>query len=1007
MPANSDEARQLQAARSTKMDTLIKVAEESGDEQAHLAAASSIIYAQDGFATQTGKQLNLTEEQEDAMMVTGQALIAAGAGSGKTRVLAGKVVDIIRREGGKSNQIIATSFSRKSSLELKDRVEKYGDPGILDAGKETFNTTHSIARSILFKKKPSYNGKEVISGGYQTQLIKIAMRQVEMTGGGEEPEIKGFFDGLFGTENETVVEDTSPSVSDLYSDSFDWQGDEAKDIGRSLQDISNRARGGFDQNFSWDIGSKLTRGFFKKWPPSAKQIKQIERLLKQYGGGRRASHFDNDLMSVVGSIWDAVNLGLKGKHKWASHDEPVVESLLYRTHVNEMTATDVQVLQKLMGLGRYARTIPKENSHNLTEKLKTAEVTRGRRFQQWKHQPAGEWFNIGSDWVDEDGRAIGTKRVGLQIGKYRANLISPSQAMAGAMPEEQRFAAAYGAYMWLKENDKDASNMIDFTDMQEHLVKLMIANPKLLAQLQKQYKWILVDEAQDLNKLQHLLFGLIAGAIDPKTQEYKSDGSMTANTFCFIGDDKQAIYEFRGATPDEFTEKSDLRDGQFDTKVITSNFRSGKQIVDAANRLIAHNSKQIPMVCSTSPERGEGEIVYSQPGDYMEAARETAEEIERYIADEGWSTDPPSFGIATRTNAEAMAFGVELIKKKIPFRSKHNFFNDPLTKGIVGWLQVAAAGNDKKAINRAVLNAHERPRFDVGRQFNKELQKKARGKNYLEWLTANWSSVYEGKDEWRNRKKVKPYVDTLNRIANSGGSALDMFEMVIKIEGLNGKSILESAVESVKKNSDQMDELWKQADGAEVTEEDIRNLAFAPLAPLMSLLEGHEDVEQALAYVEELQQVAEKQSYKDADEHGGEKDRKKEAVTIDTCHGWKGLEAIHMWVPMPEGTFPHANSGDVDSERRLAYVALTRGRDTVKVLCPKENLMGKPAGISKFVLEACIPGEAVDESQKTASSKVALDWLRTVDTEGDSTSSELDAQEFESNYGSLVLEGVV
>tara|TARA_X000000950_G_scaffold240276_2_gene293211 strand:- start:1436 stop:5224 length:3789 start_codon:yes stop_codon:yes gene_type:complete len=1042
LPPASDEAKELQAERSTKMDKLMKVAKETGDEQAALGAATAMIYSNTSFATETGKQLGLTEEQEDAMTVTGQALIAAGAGSGKTRVLAGKVVDIIKREGGKSNQIIATSFSKKSSLELKDRVEKYGGAGILDSGDKGFATTHSIALAALRSVKPELNKKQTLLGGNLTALISTAMKQVEMRPNNARAfeksfsnieSTKGFFDGLFESKVEEVVEHTESSEEDaplqllleeVGKSSFDWDA-RGKEVGQKLLEIAPYV--------NWSdgcesYGEKLSQG---KWmskatkkAPTPKQLKWIKQFLEE--GSRRSirrrANVDPVLSFALNSIWETAYKGIELGHKWAKEDMPVIEGILYHDHFDTLSDTDEQVLTKLIAMKRYAREIPEDDVQYVNVRIAK------KKFQGWADSPANQWFNIGDTWFDDDGRAIGAKRVTLMIDKYRANLISPSQAWANAKAEGKenlKFAAAYGAYMWLKENDREAKGFMDFTDQQEMLVKEMIANPQILKAMQNQYKWILVDEAQDLNKLQHLLFGLIAGAIDPETQEYKADGSMTAKTFCFIGDDKQAIYEFRGATPDEFTEKSDRRDGQFQTKVITSNFRSGKQIVDSANKLIAHNEKQIPMVCSTNPERGQGQIEWQEFTDYQDAANETAAEIEALIETEGWSQDPPSFGIACRTNAEAMSFGVELIKRKIPFRSKFNFFNDPLTTGIVGWFQVAVSSGNKNAINRAVLNAHKNPSFFLDEEFNRLLKKKAKGQNYLTWLTENWDSVYEDKTvngrriqlAWRNKKNVKPYVDTLNSIvgAAEGKSAADMFQAVIDIKGVSGKSILEFAIETVKKDGKKMDQLWEEADGGEVTEDAIQALAFAPLKPLMSLLNASEDLPDALAYIEELQTTAEKVgAYKDVDQNGGMKDRKKDAVNIDTCHGWKGLEAIHMWVPMVEGVFPNPMS-DVSSERRLAYVALTRGRDTVKVLCPQENHRGQPTeGLSPFIGEACIPqagGDdfSIDETEgqeKQASTKIADEWLRTVDTEADFKQSELDSDGLLSNYGSLLEVGV-
>ena len=949
IPASSDEAKTLQASRSTKMDTLMKVAQSTGDEQAALGAASTIIYGNNSHATEIGKKLGLTEEQEDALMVTGKSLIAAGAGSGKTRVLAGKVVDIINREGGKSSQIIATSFSKKSAAELKERVLKYGGESILDGGSQGFGTTHSIGFSLLKKLNPKFKRAQVLEGSY---LIKMAMAQVGMSGGGfrQPPSPVGMFDGLVGTKSQSVS--ISPD---------------------------------------------------------------------EVPAGGAVTEEDITLRKVVDQMYGLARWGVGKDAAWAIKEEKLLRPLADRLDsltIDSLSAAEKALINQLTSIKRYQNSL-KRSRDNLDPNYKVANYGRRQKGLNYWKEPAGQWFNINGVFKDEDNNAIGPKRVGLAIGKYRSNLKTDSEAWSEAQTNKERLmAACYGAYMWLKDNEPNSVGKVDFTDMQLECIKELIKNPKALAAVQKQYKWVLVDEAQDLNKLQHLLFGLIAGAVDPATQKEKADGSMTASTFTFIGDDKQAIYEFRGATPEEYSEKSHMRGGSFDTKLISSNFRSGKNIVDAANKLIAHNEKQIPMVCSTSPSRGEGEINYQIVENHSSAAAACAEEIKDLIENEGW-TEPeiPSFGVAVRTNAEALAFGLEMIKRRIPFRSKMNFFTDPTTKALTGWLALAEADpDDKKRINDVVLKAYSTPKFYLDKTFASSLQKKARGQNYLEWLrNGGWDRIYEGRSAWRN-KNVKKYTDTLVSVQSLTGSPAEILEAVLQIKGVGFKgkeaeSIIDSLINKTKGDPDTMDLLYEESTDGKVSDQDIKNLALAPISPLLELLNEFEDLGPAMDYVRELQNVSEKKSYRDDPD---DEDKAKPAVTIDTCHGWKGLEARHMWVPMAAGTFPHAKSESdpeaMESERRLAYVALTRGRDSVNVLCPMESHTGRAAGPSQFVNEACIRDrselEPQSEVNRTASEIAERDadiwsYIRT-SSDGDLTAEEWAEYDLHNEYGDKV-----
>ena len=128
-----------------------------------------------------------------------------------------------------------------------------------------------------------------------------------------------------------------------------------------------------------------------------------------------------------------------------------------------------------------------------------------------------------------------------------------------------------------------------------------------------------------------------------------------------------------------------------------------------------------------------------------------------------------------------------MIKRRIPFRSKINFFNDPTTKALTGWLKLAAAdSDDKKAINHAVLTSFQTPKFFLDRAFTDALQRKARGQNYLTWLAGNWNTVYEGRQEWRN-KNVKKYVDTLLMVQQFEGSPDEVLNQILNIKGVGFK----------------------------------------------------------------------------------------------------------------------------------------------------------------------------------------------------------------------------
>jgi DNA helicase-2/ATP-dependent DNA helicase PcrA len=1261
------ETAELQERRTEVEATIEDVASGSVDPTVVRSAAVAEAAARKfEYASETGRAVGLTAAQEDAMLVQGRSLIAAGAGSGKTRVLAAKVVHSIRELGVRPHQIIATSFSKKSAAELKARILKFGGEGLLDdkATMEGFGTTHSVSRGIIRRFRPSLAEGKVIEGGDHSGLVAIAMKQVEMRSGygaaPTQPDPNETFFPPVGSDKSPA----SPPPGEVAETT------QASDLDRAADAALN--------SYKWqerEYGQA-------RWRDMAIQ------LLESIKG--------RDPATLSQSERDAVNKALG--HPIGGGGRPAVQKQLERAGLGGF-----KVAAGPYGGGGYRSRGYGGGGGGGGGYSRPAPSGGGGQTNYYK-EPVNQWFNLGLKMIDEKGRPMGSRRMGTAISKYKSNLVAPGVAWT---KDQNIFAAVYAAYEWLKKNHVKYVGRMDFDDQLIQASVTLIANPNALATVQAQYKHIYVDEAQDLNRSQHLLFGLVAGYYDPATQQPKPSGEMTADTYTFIGDDKQcvsrdavvvtqrgkcmvgdlqpgdeilayrngkvvfqavrhivpsswergykvitrsglslamspnhklwasepqteegqmavylmyrkdmgfrvgvtnkgkvgseddylasyggrvfmekaerlwiieivegreeallreqdisltygipttvfggenrglnqeridaifkkhghngarllearhlsfdlphwmsqsytkhgrerhtiqftahgnqgsnvsmewegpkfdevlhdikvstaagdrrrlrrwfanyreglsfaedlatrtganlsfrlstpegvlrettasglfvgmsipildeehqtvvhdeivsieevegtfidldvldastffangiltsnSIYEFRGADPDVFVGMSDLVEGGagFKTKLLTTNFRSGKAIVDAANKLIAHNTRQIPMVCEANVDRKGLGAIHSVTIDTHEAgAALAADQIEEMISGEAAEFTPADFGVAVRTNAEAYAFGVELLKKGIPFRSKMNFFNDATTKAVVAWLSLAAEPGNAKVVNEVVLSAHKAPRFWLDARFEETMKAQAKG-NYLEWLEAGgWNQVYGGNQEWRNRKNVRPYMETLRLVSGwgKGFSPTEIMEKVLSLTGSEGPegapSFIDSLIDRLKRDPEAMDTLAEESPNGEVSDEAIRAAALTPLRPLLGLIGAYGDLGQAMTYVGQLQRANEKKGKKDEPEA---EDYQEPAVVIDTVHGWKGLECKRLYVNMPAGTFPHAMSTteeELASERRLAYVALTRGENSVTVLSPKINHLGKPAGESRFISEACI-----------------------------------------------------
>lgn len=898
----SQRAADLQVEKQAILDQIEQVVADSPSPSVVLSSAATAVTQSQDYATQTAKRSKLSPDQERAMMVRGKAIIAAGAGSGKTATLASKVAYHVNELGVPPGAVIATSFSRKSAAELRRRISKYG-ADIPDAVSTGFGTTHSVAGKLL--REYGNGGRSGMKSYQQTDLVRLAMEQVQMPGPGVPP----------------------PAPKSLFDVSSDAP------VGIKFRDALQMA---FDRRQKLDPWSKgFVESFFN---PSDQWYARTMRATKNLTDPR----------------------GLSDKQV------EIIKKVFNRLGIAYSPTTDPSLVAPAQAQAKMAA---KDKNKGLREKYK------------FFSQPANEWFNLGLELVEEDAQGnkkpIPTGFFKNAISKFKGRAVSPSEAWAlsNGAPE----AAVYAAYEWLKgsKGETDFQGLGDFDDVLLDVSKMLLSSPRVMQQVQSRFKVVLVDEAQDLNRAQHLMFGLITGFVDPakvpniasakKMGELaKDDGSMTADTYCFIGDDKQAIYEFRAADPEAFIDMSELVTGGagFKTEVLKTNYRSGQLIVDAANRLISYNTKQIPMTCAANPQRvdkGGIEAVnfppvegrdMSGPAEWL--ANSIAETMEEGRAG-GKGYD--AFGVGLRSNAEAYTYGIELLKKGIPFRSKANFFGDPTTKALLYWLTIAdeGVGGGVDRVNEAVLGARKAPASKLGDKFEEILTQKATG-NYLVWLKDNWTEVYGSRSEWA--MLVRSFVDNLLTVAAMKGSPSEqVLEAILDLTGHDGRSVRQVLVDRVAEDEDAIAELRAESPTGNVTDEEIESMAFAPIAPLKGLLSARADLTEAMKYVRQLQSANEKLAAEDDPDN---KKAREPAVTLGTMHSWKGLEVENMYIPFVGGRFPRADADEEDlaSERRLAYVAVTRGENRVVVMnipTVRRTKMGPVTQTSQFVGELCVP----------------------------------------------------
>jgi len=1047
------------------LEKVSRVAEKSKDPasvKAHAAAKLAKGGKSGNNTTTISAHLDMTPEQEDAMLVRGKCVIAAGAGSGKTRVLAGKVIHHVQDLGLSMSNVMAMSFTKDSAEELKERIAKYADEigfPIPDLDRMTgIGTTHSVGFTIL--KESKRGGGDVLKDGDISNLMRVAIAQVKMKAGAGQPPLPPkdamtFFPNVAPSARQIeeperapaqrqnpAIETQSPvqnpieakSPLDFYLQEegrfktlIDAAIDTLNDFLASVPKVKvTKAGAGFwievygpgIDNF-WDIltnlridGSKLNYAEeepkwrqprrFKGWNTRGTTVEKATAELREAVGADKAENAVKALQSM--SALDPKTL--------PANEREILEGII--THplmISGLTRRNVLV-----------KTAAKSEDSSvdgvkaaLARKMKVLDFA-DSPYKYWIHNSAGQWFNIGA--TDDDFTVTDDKgeKKTVPVGEFskftsfnKNSLKAPgaifmdSQKLeevaigeedegvekAQSQVSKRIFSAVYGAYEWLKGNIPQIKGSLDFDDMLIQPTRELIESPALLNKYQKQYKCILVDEAQDLNAAQHLFIGLVAGYLDPQTLKPRASGKMSADTFAFIGDDKQAIYEFRAADPDRFIEKSDLRAGGegFTTKLLDTNFRSGNAIVEAANKLIAFNSKQIPMTCKSNPKEGEGSIQRLSVQDLDAAASSLTDGILADLEDVKRAGQTGKFysnyGLAVRTNKELFTFAMKMIEEGIPFRAKKNFLGGPAIGPIIG-LFTTLRTDSVQARNKGVLDGVKAPDFGVNGPKLGGKMDELKVTDYYDFLV-NQKGAKKVYFRREMVDKLQAYADYLEEVTKVGaGSATDLINFIINFKGPDGDTLVDSLSASLMDDAEAMSEIQMVADegDGQITPEMIADYAMAPINPLLKAAKKFPLAIQFTDYITTLVEANKKNVPKKFEKGKTEPkpSERPDAVQLGTVHGWKGLEVENLYIPMWDGGFPHKRSMEdpkmMESERRLAYVALTRGRQRVTILEPK-IVNDKDVQPSVFMSESCIPlvGTTKDESEKKAAS--FTDYLKT------------------------------
>ena len=465
------------------------------------------------------------------------------------------------------------------------------------------------------------------------------------------------------------------------------------------------------------------------------------------------------------------------------------------------------------------------------------------------------------------------------------------------------------------EAEMKSYNAIDFDDILMLTVKLFKQNPDRLKYYQNKFRYILVDEYQDTNKVQFNLISMLAA----------DDGKI-----CVVGDESQSIYGFRGA---DISNILNFEKQFVDSKIIKleENYRSTKNILNAANSVIKNNKNKIEKVLFTSNDEGDKIKYYNASNEYQEVEY-IINEIDDICRKENKTYS--DFAMLYRTNAQSRVIEDMLIKSGTPYKlvGGLKFYSRKEIKDTVCYLKFVNNLNDNISLKR-IINVPKRGIGDGTVDAIENISKE------------NNTSMYE-------------VIKNIENVGNIRGLAniiafREIIEDLLKAkEDINVSEFIKYILERTK-----YEELLKEENSKEA-ENRLENLAeFIGMAIEFE----NESADNSLA--DFLDSIA---LFSDADKG----DDTTSAVTLMTIHSAKGLEFdVVFLVGMEEGLFPSKRSIDEDSEveeeRRLYYVAITRARQKLYIThSTKRTLYGQTSYSmpSRFVDE--IPLELYQNKEK-------------------------------------------
>ena len=514
-----------------------------------------------------------------------------------------------------------------------------------------------------------------------------------------------------------------------------------------------------------------------------------------------------------------------------------------------------------------------------------------------------------------DDKMISHKSILSEISHAKDSMLSPAdyQAAAGSDFRLTKIGAVYELYQKrLREADA-----MDFDDLLGNTVELFRQCPDVLEYYQNRFRYIMVDEYQDTNQVQYEFVRLLAGK---------------SKNLCVVGDDDQSIYKFRGATIENIMsfEKS-----YPNAKVIRleQNYRSTKNILNAANAVISNNEERKGKTLWTENPEGDKIQIHTSSNEQDEAGFVATTILEQVAKGRKYS----DFAVLYRMNSQSNILEKVFVKSGIPYRiiGGHRFYERREIRDMIAYLSVINNPSDEIRLRR-IVNQPKRSIGDKTIATASEIAG-ALGESLLEVL----GRADEFDSLRRASVKLKAFYDMMQELIDANDdesvSLHELYELILEKTGY-------------------IEALRGEKEEAETRIENINELA----SNLLKFQEENGEEATLSAFLEEVSLMTDIDNY----------DETADTVVMMTMHSAKGLEFPVVFLPgFEEGIFPglqaNYDPNEIQEERRLCYVAITRAKESLYLLNADSRMLfgstsrNRP---SRFSLE--IPLDLINKTRE-------------------------------------------